>query len=219
MARIYAWEQACIGCHLCELACVVAQVGSSGPVAAYRSPVLPAPRLRVVEATDGRFSFATTCHQCQEPLCLYSCLTGALYRDEEGMVRVDQARCVGCWTCVLACPFGAIRPGVDVFTDHHNTFSSARDDSEHGLVSVKCDLCRGRRERPACVDACPNGALALADHVPARWPEVTQIIIEQLESPPERQGDGSEGLPYAGVTAGWVTPAGEAGRKEAGSVA
>ncbi|HHV54784.1 MAG TPA: 4Fe-4S dicluster domain-containing protein [Firmicutes bacterium] len=170
MRRIYTWEDVCIGCHLCELACVVAQSSSSNPVVAYRNEsLLPAPRLRVVEEANGSFSFASTCHQCEEPLCLYSCLTGALYRDERGLVRVEAARCVGCWTCVLACPYGAIRPGA-------------------GATSVKCDLCQGRRETPACVEACPNGALALAEEPPVRWREVATLLDQQFRAEPVQEG-------------------------------
>lgn len=194
----------------------------------------------MVEAGDGRFSYASTCHQCKEPLCLYSCLTGALYRDDDGMVRVEQARCVGCWTCVLACPYGAIRPGVETSGNpasgnpYGNVFSFDSSSAGSGdafqlLVSTKCDLCQGRRESPACVDACPNGALVLADHVPARWREVTQIVVEQLE--PQQAGSG-DGRPLAGVvavggtaaaggaaTAGGVATTGGEGREEAGNVA
>ena len=60
---------------------------------------------------------------------------------ETGAIRHDDDRCVGCWSCVMVCPFGAIR------LDH-----------ERGKVGSKCDLCEGQGT-PACVAHCPNEAL------------------------------------------------------------
>jgi len=76
-------------------------------------------------------------------MCVYSCLTGASYKDPiSGKVSVDPEKCIGCWTCVVACPNGAL----------------TRDISNH--VVVKCDLCP-EEEVPACVANCPNEALIL----------------------------------------------------------
>jgi carbon-monoxide dehydrogenase iron sulfur subunit len=60
-----------------------------------------------------------------------------------GMVTVDDERCIGCWTCVVACPYGAL----------------TRDMSSKTVA--KCDLCPGR-DIPVCVINCPNEALALS---------------------------------------------------------
>ena len=65
-----------------------------------------------------------------------ACPAGAMSRDAiSGLVWVDRDRCVGCWMCVLACPFGAVVP------------------SEDGKHASKCDGCRGR-EVPACAGSC-----------------------------------------------------------------
>jgi len=60
-----------------------------------------------------------------------------------GKVIVDMKKCIGCWTCILACPYGAL----------------SRDMNKKSVV--KCDLCP-EREIPACVTNCPNEALVLA---------------------------------------------------------
>jgi carbon-monoxide dehydrogenase iron sulfur subunit len=61
-----------------------------------------------------------------------------------GNVSLDTDRCIGCWTCILACPYGAIRRDLE------------RD------IVAKCDLCPDL-EVPACVTNCPNEALVFTE--------------------------------------------------------
>ena len=69
-----------------------------------------------------------------------SCIAGALSK-RDGVIRVDRERCVGCLTCVLVCPYGALAPG------------------ENGTMQ-KCELClENGRGAPACVTGCPNKAI------------------------------------------------------------
>ncbi len=76
------------------------------------------------------------CWHCAQAPCIETCPAGAMRRDESsGLVYVDRTRCVGCWMCVLACPFGAVVPSAD---GHH---------------AVKCDGCLGK-ETPACAGSC-----------------------------------------------------------------
>ena len=86
-------------------------------------------------------SFAIQCRHCEDAPCVTACLSSAMKKDEEtGLVTHDPEKCIGCWTCIMVCPFGAIK----------------MDSS--GKVVSKCDLC-AELEVPACVANCPNGAL------------------------------------------------------------
>ncbi len=129
-----------MACGLCEVFCLVAHSKSHDIIKAYkRENPRPLPRLHVEES--GPMSFSIGCRHCDEPVCVYSCLTGALTKDREtGIVRVDMDKCIGCWTCVMACPYGAIAPD----------WGSKK--------ASKCDLCF-HLDQPACVANCPNEAL------------------------------------------------------------
>ncbi len=144
MKRIYINESVCIGCRLCEVYCVVAHSRSKDLVKAFtRESPRPLPSLRVEERKP--VCFAVQCHHCADPACVYACLTGALRRDpDSGIVSVDVEKCIGCWTCILACPVGAI----------------AQDTCEGKIV--KCDLCAGK-DMPVCAANCPNEALVYAE--------------------------------------------------------
>jgi carbon-monoxide dehydrogenase iron sulfur subunit len=103
-----------------------------------RDTVVPA----VVVEDEGCVSFALQCRHCDDAPCIEACITGAMRRDPAtGAVVCDEDRCVGCWSCVMVCPVGAVMRG------------KARK------VASKCDLCAGEAE-PACVAGCPNEALS-----------------------------------------------------------
>ena len=147
LKRIYAMQDYCIGCRLCEVHCITQQSKARDIVKSHRKEVPSPSRVRVQE--EGSVSFAVQCRHCNEPMCVYSCLSGAMSRDPvTGIVTHDRDRCIGCWTCVMVCPFGAVVP----------------DTKEHKVVS-KCDLCTGQ-ETPACVQNCPNRALVFQEVCP-----------------------------------------------------
>ncbi len=145
MRKVATEQRLCMGCRLCEIWCAVQHSQSKDIIKAFKfERVKPMPRLVVEES--GYVSFALQCRHCEEPLCVYGCIAGAMTKDPiTGEVRHDSERCVGCWTCILACPYGAI----------------ARDERGHGIAS-KCDLCAGR-DMPMCVEKCPNEALVLVE--------------------------------------------------------
>ena len=143
MKTVYIREDVCMGCGLCGVYCQIEHSQSKDIIKAFKREIpRPLPRIRVDR--NGEVSFAIQCRHCREPWCVYSCLTGAMRRDEAtGAVTVDAERCVGCWTCLLVCPYGAL----------------VRSDDRK--VVAKCDLCPDR-EVPACVANCPNEALVLS---------------------------------------------------------
>jgi Fe-S-cluster-containing dehydrogenase component/DMSO reductase anchor subunit len=90
----------------------------------------------------------TACHHCVEPACLQGCPVDAYEKDPlTGIVNHLDDQCIGCGYCTLTCPYEVPQ------------FNQAR-----GIVR-KCDMCKGRLEAgeaPACVQACPNGAIRIA---------------------------------------------------------
>lgn len=140
MKRIYPEEEVCVNCHLCQVYCLVEHSKSKDIIKAYKMEKDRAMTRVLVEEKDS-VSFALQCRHCDEPVCVYSCITGAMQKDPvTGVVKVDQDKCIGCWTCVLVCPYGAVLP--DYLHEH----------------AVKCDLCPGRA-MPVCVEKCPNESL------------------------------------------------------------
>jgi len=113
------------------------------------------------------YSVPLQCRQCENAPCVEICPTNALHRDDlESPVVVDHDLCIGCNWCVLACPFGVIRI-----------------DSAQGAV-IKCDQCAQRVERgesPACVSACPTGALAFKtmDEILEEKREASLVLIQR----------------------------------------
>jgi Fe-S-cluster-containing dehydrogenase component/DMSO reductase anchor subunit len=101
----------------------------------------------------------TACHHCVEPACLEGCPVRAYEKDAEtGIVRHLDDQCIGCQYCILKCPYDVPK------------YSEKR-----GIVR-KCDMCYGRLsvgEAPACVQACPSGAITI--RIVQQW-EVTEGI-------------------------------------------
>jgi len=142
MKRVYVNEKWCLGCHLCEYNCAFANSGCDDMVKALKDvPIYP--RIQVEEGDN--INFAVNCRHCEEPLCVKSCITGAL-SVQDGVIFVDQEKCVGCYTCILVCPYGAIMPGPT------------------GNVVQKCELCINNSfGEPACVKGWPNRAIVFEE--------------------------------------------------------
>lgn len=135
----------CAGCHLCEVAC---QTNKGLPpdksVISFRTAD--------PESTATKGPWAVRRHQCLHcisPACVSVCPVAAMQKTPEGPVIYADDRCFGCRYCMNACPFG-----VPTF------------DWDSGLLDQalirKCDFCYDRQsegKQPACIDACPTGAV------------------------------------------------------------
>ena len=102
------------------------------------------------------------CNQCDRPPCVQACPVKATFQREDGIVIVDQHRCIGCRYCMIACPYDARQFNFKENTEWPN---KDRPRSSHG-VPQSCTFCVHRLDRgqqPACVEACKKaGANALA---------------------------------------------------------
>ncbi len=134
-------------CVLCEEACLKAKGrGAAG--------------IKTVHAPTLSFNGALMCNQCSEPVCVEMCPTLAIEKSlEDGIVRVNAEKCVGCGLCTLGCSYG----GVDYDYEAKKSF--------------KCDMCDGD---PECVKACPQGVMKFID-----YPEIlrSHLKTEDLFSP------------------------------------
>ncbi len=137
----------CSACGACAVACMDQNDidTDSGQV----------PYIRAVCREEGlRFEYiARMCLHCTVPPCADACPQQCLYKDRQtGLTLYDNTACVGCGCCAVACPHGAI------------TFRKTPDGPSRGRME-KCDACHIRQEAgllPACVRACPTGALRLS---------------------------------------------------------
>ncbi|MCH5156224.1 MAG: 4Fe-4S binding protein [Clostridiales bacterium] len=144
MKRIYINENRCLGCRLCEWECAFANSGLDEMFKLKgRMGKDVSPRIRVEGEANAGINFAVNCRHCNDALCVKSCIAGALSKTDDGMVVIDKNKCVGCFTCVMVCPFGAIMPSAD------------------GRAAQKCMLCMDNQNgEPNCVKHCPNNAIA-----------------------------------------------------------
>jgi anaerobic dimethyl sulfoxide reductase subunit B (iron-sulfur subunit) len=129
----------CIKCWSCQVACKAWKGTKPGTIS----------NRKVLDIWNGTFPTVTrtfislSCMHCEKPACMAVCAVSAISKRADGIVVVDQAKCIGCKACSLACPYG-----VPQFV-------------ESGKME-KCDFCIDRVEagkEPACVANCPTQAL------------------------------------------------------------
>lgn len=141
MKKIIIREEYCMGCKVCEVYCLTQHSKTKNIIKAYKGE-FPRPLSRIIVEEKGYCSFALQCRHCDDAPCLEACISGAMHRDEKsGAVLCNEEKCVGCWMCIMVCPFGVILR-----------------DTRGRKVASKCDLCMGE-EAPLCVKHCPNAAI------------------------------------------------------------
>ena len=131
----------CTGCFACVVACMdqnSTDVSSEKP---FREVVTVSGK----HSANGKIAyFSIACMHCADAPCIVGCPTGALYKDEETQFTAyNQTRCIACHSCMMACPYGAPRFGLE------------------GTLN-KCNGCMERVKSgllPACVRACPTKAI------------------------------------------------------------
>jgi len=139
----YFDSQSCTGCKACQVAC---KDKHSLPLGALWR--------RVYEVTGGgwtargpawlsdvfAYNLSISCNHCEQPACRDACPSGAIWKRADGIVLIDENKCLGCGYCAWACPYGAPQ------------YDEARG------VMTKCTFCADEIDQgkpPACVAACP----------------------------------------------------------------
>jgi Fe-S-cluster-containing dehydrogenase component len=134
----------CIGCHSCTVSC---KVNNELPVDMIYNPVFTEGPLGVFPDLHMNF-YPLLCMHCENPPCVGCCPTGASQQSKDGIVSVDQDKCIGCKACLQACPY------------------RARHVNEKTGTVQKCDFCKEMARQgaePYCVRTCHQRARIFGD--------------------------------------------------------
>ena len=177
----------CTGCQSCALACKEANDRphpNTVPITLDTDSYSYVEERQIENSVGGMetVNIKHQCMHCLHPACVSACTVGALQKTATGPVVYDASKCIGCRYCQYACPFG-----VPTY-DWDNTW---------GLIH-KCQMCAARQQRgkvPACIAACPNGALRFG-----KRHELLAPAHAQIDSNPDRYIDYVYGESEAGGT-------------------
>ena len=142
----------CVRCGNCVRACEATHGGITRLV---RRGITIARRKDVNKEGSRQFlQIPTSCLHCKDPECMIGCPTGAITRDLQREVFIQEDICIGCGNCAARCPWGNIAMFPLENKEEKEVTGVTRIVEQ---LAVKCDLCRGR-ESSACVYNCPTGA-------------------------------------------------------------
>ena len=157
--------RSCMGCHTCTVACkqannlpngitwnnVLTDGGESKDTARGTYPNA----LHMVH-------YAVNCQHCEKPACVEVCPTGASIKREDGLVVIDHEACIGCGSCIVACPYD-VRTLIEKEPEYSVGFATGDWDAEKHVVNTVtkrtgCAHRVDRGEQPACMELCPGRA-------------------------------------------------------------
>ena len=156
----------CFGCQTCAAACKVA---NNLPID-FRYNRVNTVGGASTDTAAGTFPNCTLsflpvqCQHCEKPACLAVCPTGATTKDEEtGIVSVDSELCIGCESCIKACPYEGVRTLIGDTPEYYlDVVVGEYDAPPHKSGTVeKCTFCKNLIDRgdvPACMQLCPGRA-------------------------------------------------------------
>lgn len=188
----------CIGCRGCQVACKQAnklsaeKTGFLGQGGGYQNPpALSAKTYTLVTfnesiGDDGEIKWVFAkrqCMHCDEPACASACPVTALHKTPEGPVNYDSKKCIGCRYCVWACPFGVPTADWDSLAPKIHKCTLCHDRITHPVAigevngkpttAAEQKIYAAGQSQPACVKACPTGAL--------KFGEREQLLAEARE--------------------------------------
>ncbi len=178
-------QRRCIGCHACTVAC---KEENRVPLGAFRTWVKYIERGTFPHTR--RYFSVLRCNHCDTAPCVTICPTVALYRRADGIVDFDGERCIGCKSCMQACPYDALYIDPDTGT------------------AAKCNYCAHRVEvglEPACVIVCPEQAIIAGDLDDPASPIATIVAREAVQVRKAEQGTRPKVF-YLGADAAALTP-------------
>jgi len=150
----------CVGCMDCVVAC---QTENDVPASYCRDWITTEVRGRFPEVSMEIRS--ERCNHCDNPPCVRVCPTQATWRRDDGVVTIDEHRCIGCRYCVAACPYGSRSFNWRDPRPHLAKADPGFPTRTRGVVE-KCTFCEERLSRgepPACVASCPEKALTFGN--------------------------------------------------------
>lgn len=126
-------------------------------------------KMKESEATSP-YWMPSPCQHCDNPPCVKVCPVDATFIREDGVVLIDNKRCIGCRFCMAACPYSArtfIWSEPVRSTNYEKSEDKCHNSAPRILGTVeKCDFCTGELAEgklPKCVSSCPNGVFYMGD--------------------------------------------------------
>ncbi len=178
-------QNRCIGCHACTVAC---KEEHDVPIGVNRTWV------KYIEKgkfpNTSRHFAVLRCNHCDDAPCIEICPTVSLFRRPDGIVDFDKERCIGCKSCMLACPYDAL------YIDPNSN------------TAAKCNFCAHRVDiglKPSCEVVCPTQAIISGDlDDPAS--KVSQIVAMQKVTMRKPEKGTKPKLFYVGVDGDLLQP-------------
>ena len=178
-------QNRCIGCHACTVAC---KEEHNVPIGVFRTWVK---YIEKGEFPDTKRHFGVLrCNHCDDAPCIEICPTIALFRRSDGIVDFDGERCIGCKSCMQACPYDAL------YIDPHTQ------------TAAKCNFCAHRVElalEPARVIVCPVQAIISGD-LDDPESRISRIVATQKVSVRKPEKGTRPKLFYLGVEGDLLQP-------------
>lgn len=141
----------CSGCKACQAACNDKNDTGNGILWRRVSEITGGEWIKNKNAWNHEvyaYNISMACNHCEDPICARVCPSRAIYKRKDGIVLIDEKKCIGCRYCEWACPYG-----------------SPQYDSNKGLMT-KCTFCYDyidEGKNPSCVDACPMRVLEFGE--------------------------------------------------------